>query len=65
MDIREYAMGWLSQSPSTRGRNQGSSTQVGKEVSDKQTQTQESIDLNVISQNEYQTYITEENKEVR
>lgn len=37
-------MDWLSQSPSTRGRNQGPSTKVGKEsVSDKQTGTPESI----------------------
>jgi hypothetical protein len=32
---------------------------------DKQMSTQGSVDMNVISQSEYQTYITEENKEVR
>jgi hypothetical protein len=32
---------------------------------DKQMQTQGSVDLNVISQSEHQTYSAEENKEVR
>ena len=47
--------------------NQGFGIQVGKEsvLSDYQTLTQGSVDLNVISQSEHQTYITEENKEVR
>ena len=47
--------------------NQGIGIQVGKEsvLSDYQTLTQGSVDLNVISQSEHQTYITEENKEVR
>ena len=46
--------------------NQGFGIQVGKEsvLSDYQTLTQGSVDLNVISQSEHQTYITEENKEV-
>ena len=46
--------------------NQGIGIQVGKEsvLSDYQTLTQGSVDLNVISQSEHQTYITEENKEV-
>jgi hypothetical protein len=34
-------------------------------VNDKQWRTQGSIDQNGISQSEYQTYNTEENKEVR
>jgi hypothetical protein len=33
--------------------------------SSKQMRTQGSVDLNVISQREHQTYITEENREVR
>jgi hypothetical protein len=40
--------------------------QVGKELAkknDKQTQTQRSVDLNVISQNDHQTYNTEEKQE--
>ena len=42
-------MGWLSWGLSTWRRNQGPGTQVGKESEiDKQRQTQESIDLNVI-----------------
>ena len=47
--------------------NQDFSIQVGKEsvLSVNQTRTQGSVDLNVISQSEHQTYITEENKEVR
>ena len=47
--------------------NQGFGIQVGKEsvLSDYQTLTQGSVDLNVISQSEHQTYNTEENKEVR
>ena len=46
--------------------NQGFGIQVGKEsvLSDYQTLTQGSVDLNVISQSEHQTYNTEENKEV-
>ena len=41
--------------------NQGFGIQVGKEsvLSDYQTLTQGSVDLNVISQSEHQTYITE------
>ena len=47
--------------------NQGIGIQVGKEsvLSDYQTLTQGSVDLNVISQSEHQTYNTEEKKEVR
>ena len=47
--------------------NQGIGIQVGKEsvLSDYQTLTQGSVDLNVISQRKHQTYDTEENKEVR
>ena len=47
-------------------QNQGFGIQVGKEsvLSDYQTLTQGSVDLNVISQSEHQTYNTEENKEV-
>ena len=46
--------------------NQGFGIQVGKEsvLSDYQTLTQGSVDLNVISQSEHQTYNAEENKEV-
>jgi hypothetical protein len=53
-------------SPSTYRRNQDPDTQVDKELaSDKQTRAQGNVDLNVISQSEHQTCITEENKEVR
>ena len=47
-------------------QNQGFGIQVGKEsvLSDYQTLTQGSVDLNVISQSEHQTCNTEENKEV-
>ena len=47
--------------------NQGFGIQVGKEsvLSDYQTLTQGSVDLNVISQSEHQTYITEGDKEVK
>ena len=46
--------------------NQGIGIQVGKEsvLSDYQTLTQGSVDLNVISQSEHQTCNTKENKEV-
>ena len=45
--------------------NQGIGIQVGKEsvLSDYQTLTQGSVDLNVISQSEHQTYNTEEKQE--
>ena len=47
--------------------NQDFSIQVGKESvsSVNQTRTQGSVDLNVISQSEHQTYITEGDKEVK
>ena len=47
--------------------NQGFGIQVGKEsvLSDYQTLTQGSVDLNVSSQSEHQPYNTEEKKEVR
>ena len=47
--------------------NQGFGIQVGKEsvLSDYQTLTQGSVDLNVISQSEHQTYITEGDKKVK
>ena len=47
--------------------NQGIGIQVGKEsvLSDYQTLTQGSVDLNVSSQSEHQPYNTEEKKEVR
>jgi hypothetical protein len=48
-------------------RNQGFGVQMNKESgkSDKQIRTQESVDLNIISQSEDQIYIIEGDKEVK
>lgn len=53
----------LSQSLNPQ-ENQGSGTQLGKESAGWQT-AEKVLDLNVMSQSEDETYITEENKEVR
>ena len=60
------AMDWTPLAPQPVG-NQGPGIQVSKESvsSVNQTRTQGSVDLNVSSQSEHQTFNTEENKEVR
>lgn len=56
----QHTSGWLCQSPSTRGRNQGPGTQLGKELVSDRHKHQRMLDLNVISQSEHQTYNTKE-----
>jgi hypothetical protein len=46
--------------PSTLRRNQGPSTQVGKESASNRHEHKRVLDLNVISQREHQTYITKQ-----
>jgi hypothetical protein len=58
------AMDWTQSAPQPTGES-GSWYSARSWWGYKQMRTQGSVDLNVISQSEYQTYITEENKEVR
>jgi hypothetical protein len=60
------ASDWTQSAPQTLRRIRVP-VQVGRESlkSDKQTETQGSVDLNVISQSKHQIYITEGDKEVK